>query len=156
MGTRDVPFAREIVNRAGLFAPADVLEPGARWPLRPRVRQAMTMTSAFQPSLGGLWLNRRGLVVAAIGIACGALSQASLVEASRGRLQSEVSLNHASVASSAADFDTEVWRTARGLRRREYPPARSACCCSQAHVQTAQNWAQGRNRLPFIKLGGEQ
>ena len=84
-----LPSRREIVNRAGLFAPADVF--GARWPLARRF--AETMTSAFQPSLGGTWLNRRGLVVAAIGIACGALSQASLVEASRGRLQCEVSLN---------------------------------------------------------------
>jgi hypothetical protein len=141
------PSRSKFVIRAGLFAPADVFGP-----LRPLAAPpGVERRSAFQPSLSGTWLNRRGVVVAAIGIACGALSQASLVEASRGRLQSEVSLNYASVASSAANVDTEV--CAKGLRRPQYPPATPAHCCSQADVQTAQNWTQGR--LPVIGPGGE-
>ena len=84
----------EFLTRAGLrAADASLSAPALRSPL-PKVRR--TMMSTFQPSLDGLWLNRRGVVVAT-GIVLGALSQASLVEEPRASLRSELTANRAAV-----------------------------------------------------------
>ncbi len=129
---------REFLTRVGLpTADASLSAPALADP-SPEVR--WTMTSTFQPSLDGLWLNRRGVVAAAAGIVLGALSQASLVEGSRGRLRSEFSANHAAVAGAHRISTRKSSELAEGCAGADTrPPNRPSATAPKPRVEIAQN-----------------
>ena len=121
---------RLLARGASLSAPALAdSSPEVRW----------TMTSTFQPSLDRSWLNRRGVVVAVAGIVLGVMSQASLVEGSRGRLRSEFCANQAAVAGAHRISTRKSIELEEGCAGADTRPPRPSAIAPKPRAEIARN-----------------
>ena len=128
---------RQFLSGVGLFEASASISAWALVNPWPKVRK--TMTSAFELPLRNSWLNQRGVVVAAGGIVFGALLQASFVEGSRGRLQSEFIANHATIAGAQRISTRMSIEPGEGCPGATARPLRPPVIAPKPRAEIAQN-----------------